>query len=50
MYSILMLLPLFISSCGNDEDIRNSPSTVPTEILSPVVSTSSNFNLEISTD
>ena len=50
MYSILMLLPLFISSCGNDEDIINSPSTVPTEILSPVVSTSSNFNLEISTD
>lgn len=50
MYPILLTLPLFVASCGSEDKVSNTPTPVPTEVLSPVVKTTSNLSLEVATD
>jgi len=50
MYPILLAMPLFIASCSSDDNTFNDPATVPTEVLSPLVNTTSNLSLEVTTD
>ena len=50
MYSLLMALPLMLASCSDDNNSINDPSTVPNDILAPVVSAKADFSLHIATD
>lgn len=50
MYALIMALPLMFASCSDDNTSYNDPSTVPTDIIAPIIKTTMGTALDLSTD
>ena len=50
MNSILMLLPLFALSCSDNDEIQNPGSGIPTEVVTPAITTTAELSVALSTD